>query len=107
VETTPRKALTGRKLWTIGWVIAAVICAILVVDGAEIARAALAGLLAGAWFVGLIGILNWYNKNRAQRIADDLQQQLDALDPDTPDPGTEPNQNRQGPADLDRDGRDS
>lgn len=64
-----RRPLTGRRLLTVGGLAGFVVFFVLVLDGAELVRSALAGLVAGVWVIAFIAGLNWYNRIRAEAVA--------------------------------------
>jgi hypothetical protein len=64
-----RAPITGKRLLTIAALIGFAVFFVLVLDGAEVVRAGLAGLATTVWIIALIAGLNWYNRYRSEMIA--------------------------------------
>lgn len=64
-----RAPLQGRRLLIVGALAGFAVFFILVVDGAEVVRSALSGVVMAIWVIAMIAALNWFNRFRAEAIA--------------------------------------
>ena len=90
-----RAPLAGRRLLTVGGLAGFVVFFILVLDGAEVVRSALAGVAMAVWIIAMFAGLNWYNRFRAEAIAnvvrDAAAQETEGVDSESdsyPEPGS-------------------
>lgn len=79
-----RSPLTGKRLLTISSLVGFAVFFVLVLDGAEVVRAGLAGVATAIWIIAMIAGLNWYNRYRSEMIANVVRESADPAGDNAP-----------------------